>query len=66
MTHIDFMGLGLNFNCSMMGERRWYRLPVEVNARCEGAEEPKAKGSTPTLPPSHLAFSLIFLRGSRW
>ena len=25
VTHIDFMGLGLNFNCSMMGGR-----PVEM------------------------------------
>ena len=55
MTHIDFMGLGLDFNCSMMGERRCLRLLLEVIARCEGAEEPKTKASTTGLP-SHLAF----------
>ena len=44
VTHIDFMGLGLNFNCGMLG------------ARCEGAEAEEAKketrssSSAPTLP----------------
>lgn len=34
VTHIDFMGLGLNFNCSMMG------------GRCEGAEAEGEKKDT--------------------
>lgn len=44
VTHIDFMGLGLNFNCSMMGER------------CEGAETEGEKkdtsGSSAPVAPS--------------
>ncbi|CAJ1443772.1 unnamed protein product [Effrenium voratum] len=40
VTHIDFMGLGLNFNCAMMGER------------CEGeeSESPRRPAASAPLP----------------
>lgn len=57
VTHIDFMGLGLNFHCGMVG------------ARCDGDAEPQGDAesgrSIPVLPPSRSQLNKLSVEEKR-